>query len=148
MNNPTKRQRFAPLIGTTDGAARPRKAAALSEHQKKQQQELRSTWNLLSAMGRKLSAREMARTFGISLSVPGQYLSGAIPLNIEAMMRFSQYMRVAPQDTWSDWPYQEMTWDPSLLMLATEWRKLDLTTRDAVVGVIKSNGSIRQVSPD
>ncbi len=71
---------------------------------------LLSEWKELKASGVRLLVADIWRQQKCSPSLPYQYLNGGIPLNVEWMMIFAQYMKLTPQEIWGKhWPYQKLT---------------------------------------
>jgi hypothetical protein len=72
---------------------------------------LKLTWDRVEASRavegqRAISKKDMALSWGVNPSNVSQYINGHIPLNIEAKLRFCEYLRIAPQGIWPDFPFK------------------------------------------
>jgi plasmid maintenance system antidote protein VapI len=72
---------------------------------------LEEVWNRVEAAratdgGRPISKKDMALQWGVNPSNVSQYINGHIALNIEAKLRFCEYLRIAPQNIWPDFPFK------------------------------------------
>lgn len=103
------------------------KKRPLTEDEKHDCALLAAKWDDLKAAGKPLSQKQLAATYGATASLVSQFLRGYIALNETWKLRFAQYMGLAPQDIWPDWPYKALTAGPvppSLEPIRRAWQNM------------------------
>lgn len=91
---------------------RNRRQTPLTIEEKRDAELLRIRWHAMMAAGSRLSQKQLSGQYGVHASLISQLLNGYVALNTEWKMRFAQYMGLAPQELWPDWPYRALTAGP------------------------------------
>jgi hypothetical protein len=89
-----------------------RKAAPLTVKQFADAAALKQCWDAIErsreVSGRPHSKKDLAHRWGVHPSNVSQYINGHIPLNIEAQLRFADYLEVVPTAIWPDWEFRHL----------------------------------------
>ena len=85
---------------------RSRKRLVLTHRERMDAERLRTTWTKFKNSG-EYSQKDLARRWGVHVSLISQYINGHIPLNVEAKLWFAKYMRCPAAEIWPDFEFSE-----------------------------------------
>lgn len=111
-------------------------ADKLNPRSKARQVLLMAVWNKVKARD-VVELRDLAVLYRVSHGLPAQYLYGHAALNERWMLRFASYLKMAPQDIWPDWEYQELTHAPlpGLMLINDRWRALTPKVQSEIISL-------------
>lgn len=125
------------MSNSTTGSSKPGNDK-LTPRTKIRQIALLEIWNKLKIRQR-AELRDLALLYKVSPGLPAQYLYGHLALNEKWMLRFALYLKVAPQDIWTDWEYGQLTHCPSpqLTLINARFPNLSPRVQEEIISLCR-----------
>lgn len=108
---------------------------------------LRAAWHRVAAEKQTISGKELALLWGVTEGAVSQYLNGHTPLNVEAQLRFAQYLDLPVASIWPDFPFRDLcpgALPPSAVEVALNWLLCDEPQQEAFAQLIRSAAKPRK----
>lgn len=126
----------------------PRKASPLTAKQMADAAALKQCWDAIGrareVSGKTHSKKDLALRWGgqgVHPSNVSQYINGHIPLNIEAQLRFADYLEVVPTQIWPDFEFRHLVpgrLPPDAIEVATAYMELAGAVKETARHLLQS----------
>lgn len=99
-------------------------------------------WQRRKAEDRTITQKELALLWGVTEGAVSQYLRGHTALNLEAQLRFAQFLEVPITAIWPDFQFRDMCpgkLPPKAVIVATDWANIqDIEQQDHFASLIRA----------